>query len=468
MIILFNAIKENLKLTLPILLTRLLGVTSNLIAMILIAKLGPEALSASALVMSIFSVCVLLVMAFSFSVCALIAGAYSSQNTKKIGAIIVSSLFLNTLLAIPFMVFFNYITPLLIWLHQPPRVAHLVGEYFQGMLIGYLPLLWASILEQVFVGVRKPRYIVYLSLISLFVMPALSALFIFGKWGFPALGMLGAGYAVSVMSIISLLYLFGICTLKQWHLKYYLFRLQDKWDVACIKKLYQLGWPIALQFSGEFLAYTLITLMMGWLGVIALAAQQVILQFTVVSVMIPTSVSQATAVLVGQASGRKDDKLIKYHVNIALMIVSILMGLVAFLYIGIPKTLIQIYLAIDDPQNHTILTLTTTLLIITALSQCFDGIRNVLSGAYRGLQATKTPMLIGTLTLWLVSIPLAYYLGFILHYGAIGVRWGFTIGIIAGAGLLALSWYGWAAAGNSAKMIMSDCHESLSVDGEVG
>jgi multidrug resistance protein, MATE family len=438
---LLNAIKENIKLTFPILLTRLLGITSNLIAMILIAKLGTEALSASALIMGVFSVCVLLVMSFSFSVCAVIAEACGSHTDDRVGAIIISSIFLNTLIAIPFMLFFYYISPILIWINQPPQVAYLVGLYFHGMIIGYLPMIWASILEQFFIGIGKPRYIVYLSIISLFVMPLLSYLFMFGKGWFPALGMLGAGYAVSIMAVSSLLYLLAIVVTKRWHKKYNLFTLDRKLDFSLVKKLYYLGWPIAFQFAGEFIAYTFITIMMGWLGVIALAAQQVILQFTTVIVMIPTSVSQATAVLVGQARGRHDEKLISYHVNIALAIVSILMGIVALIYLSIPEILIRIYLVIDHPKNTSILTLTTTLLAITALSQCFDGVRNVLAGAYRGLQETKTPMLMGTMTLWLISLPLAYYLGFVLHQGAIGVRWGFTIGIICGTGLLALCWY---------------------------
>lgn len=437
---LFNAIKSNLQLSVPILLTRLLGVASNMIAMILIAKLGTTALSASALVMGIFSVCVLLVMAFSFSVCAIVSEACGSGNNGRVGDIVKDSIVLNTLLAIPFMVIFYHISTILIWLHQPPQVAYLVGQYFRGMTIGYLPLIWASIFEQFLVGIGKPKYIVYLSIMGLLVMPFLSYVMIFGCYGYSAWGMLGAGYAVSISSIISLMFLIVLIVTKQWHLQYKLFSLRDKFDFSLMKKLYQLGWPIALQFCGEFLAYMLITLMMGWLGIIALAAQQVILQFTTIVVMIPTSVSQATSVLVGQALGRRDEMLVKYQVNIALIVVSILMGLVALIYICIPEILTHIYLENNDSHNGDILVLTKTLLAITALSQCFDGVRNVLSGAYRGLQQTKIPMLIGTVSLWLISIPLAYYLGFVVHDGAVGVRWGFTIGVIVASALLALSW----------------------------
>jgi MATE family multidrug resistance protein len=438
---LLSTIKENLILTLPILLTRLLGITSNLIAMILIAKLGTDALSASALMMGIFSVCVLLVMAFSFSVCAIISEACGSNNNIRVGKILFSSIFLNSLLAIPFMCFFYYISPILVFLHQPPHVSYLVGLYFHGMMIGYLPLLWANVIEQFFVGIKHPRYILYLSTISLFIMPLLTHLLMFGSDAYPALGMYGAGLAVSMMSFISFFYLLAVVIFKRWHVKYHLFGLWTKLDVVLMKKLYQLGWPIALQFSGEFLAYIFITIMMGWLGVAALAAQQVILQFTTVIVMIPASVSQATAVIVGQVRAKHTEKLISYHVNVSLIIVSFLMGMVALLYLSIPEHLINIYLENNNANNAQILTLASALLAITAFSQCFDGVKNVLAGAFRGLQETKIPMMIGMLTLWVISIPLAYYFGFILHQGAIGVRLGFTIGIACGAILLWVCWY---------------------------
>ena len=81
------------------------------------------------------------------------------------------------------------------------------------------------------------------------------------------------------------------------------------------------------------------------------------------------------------------------------------------------------------------------MLCITAISQCFDGVRNVLAGAYRGLQETKTPMFVGTIALWFLSIPIAYYLGFIMHDGAVGVRWGFTMGVIIATVVLSVMWY---------------------------
>lgn len=438
---LLNDIKQNLRLTFPILLTRLLGIASNLIVMVIIARLGETALSASALVMSIFSVCILLVMAFGFSVCAVIAQANAHRQPQQVGDVVRSSLMLNTLLGIPFLAVFYFMTPLLNALHQPPEVSRLVGLYFYGLIPGYLTMLWAGVLEQFLIGISKPRYLVYLSILNIAIMPLTSYALVFGVGSLPAMGMLGAGYAVSLSAFASLFFLLGLIILKRWHVHYQLFSFAQATHHTMMKKLAQLGWPIALQFAGEFAAYTLMTLMMGWIGLIALAAQQILMQFVSVTVMIPTSVSQATAVLVGQARGTEPAR-INACVNSAILIVLSMMIVIGIAYLVFPEALANIYLEGKVSQREAILSLTTTFLAITALSQCFDGVRNVLAGAYRGLQQTKTPMLIGTASLWLISLPLAYIAGFMLHGGAIGIRLGFMAGVIIATLALLIRWYG--------------------------
>lgn len=436
---LLNTIKENLRFTLPILTSRLLGILSNLIAMMLIARLGVDALSASALIMGIFSLCVLLVMCFGFSVCALVAEADSKNDLFQVGQILTSALTLSTVLACPFIFFFLFIADILIFLHQPPHVAELVGLYFKALLLGYIPMIWASIFEQYFVGMGRAKIMVWVSLLNIVLMPALSYALIFGQLGLPKLEMFGAGLAASITALFILTFLGTLFVLQHAAIANKINFI--KINFICIKKISSLGWPIAIQFAGEFLAYTLLTIMMGWIGTIALAAQQIILQFTTIVVMIPTSVAQATAVLVGKSYGHNSNTiLIRHQVYGALLLVNILLLIVGLLYWLIPSHLISIYIENESKHYHAIVSMAVTLLGITAVSQFFDGIKNVLSGALRGLQDTNQPMLICLGTLWLIGMPLAYTLGFKFNLGAIGLRIGFAFGVVSGAVLLLFYW----------------------------
>jgi len=117
------------------------------------------------------------------------------------------------------------------------------------------------------------------------------------------------------------------------------------------------------------------------------------------------------------------------------------MLLIGLVYVLMPSILAHIYIDIDNPHNAETLALVKVFFIITAISQCFDGIRNVLAGAYRGIQETKTPMRVSISMLWIFTMPFAYFLGFTLHGGAVGIRWGFAIGMILASCLLAKYWY---------------------------
>lgn len=433
-----QAIKQNLSLSLPILCTRLIGVASNLIAMIFVARLGTTALSASALVSSIFSLCFLVVLAFSFPVCALIAVANGGQKPAAVGHILFASLVLNSALALPCLIFFWHIDHVLIFLHQSSAIATCVASYFHGLCFGYLPMIWAAIFEQFFIAIQRPRYLISLSIFSLALMPLLSQWLIFGGFGLSAHGMFGAGLAMSLTSLIGIVVIFSLILSQGLHERYHLF--SARLEMQLIKKLYQLGWPIALQYGIEFTAYVVINVMTGWIGVIALAAQQMMMQFTSIIVMLPTSLAQATTALVAQALGKKDSLTIQSHVKAAICLALASMGCIAVSLIIFPGIFIHVYLPKTNSQYALIYPLAKTLLLILAISQCFDALKNVLIGAYRGVQESKLPMWLNSSALWLLSIPLAYYFGFIQHWGAVGIRFGFSIGVAVATIVLIYKW----------------------------
>lgn len=436
-----NSMKELIQLSLPILLTRLLGMSSHFLMMIMIAHQGKMALSASALLMGISSITTLLILSFNFSICALIAEAIGKKNNEEVANIIFSSLILNTLLSLLCFIFFYYIPDFLLWMHQEKMMIDLTSSYFRGMMFGFIPMMWTNVLEQFLIGLNKPKYIMYLSLLNLLLAPLLTMIFMNGYFGMVPLGMLGAGYGISVVSFINLLYFICIIFRKQWHRKYHLLCGHVILKFSHIKKLFYLGWPIALQYIGELSAYFFMTIMMGWVSVDALAAQQIILQLMSIIIMIPMSISQAVSVRVAYAKGIQEQDQIYSQVDASLILVILLMGLVAGLYFLMPQLLIKIYLDVTEMNNHPLISLTMTLLYLTALGQGIDAIKQVLVGAYRGIQETKIPMLINTGAVWLISVPSAYFIAFNLKSGAIGIRLGFILGTIVGTSFLAMFWY---------------------------
>lgn len=419
--------KVNLTLTIPILLTRLLGIASNFIVMLFLARLGTAALSASAIIMSVFSISVVLVLAFTFSLPSVFAQATMTQ--LPLYPYIQHAWLLITLVGLPFALGYWYIDTFLLFLQQNSWVVKLVKDYFHVFLIGYFPLLWSAVLEQLYVGCNKAMYIVYLSLFNLILNTLCSHWLIFGGLGVMPLGMQGAGLAVSIAAWMN----FIILLLLEKRLLTHAFNYQRQ----VMRQIIRLGFPLFIQYGGELLAYASMTIMMGWLSITALAAQQILIQLTAIIMMFPMSVGQATAILVSKATYQDEQTNI---IKVSLIIICCCMFVIGLGFVLCPNQLTQLYLNASSHSQDDINKLLHLLLCLAAVTQLFDGMRQVIAGAYRGVNNTQLPALVNILALWLVSIPCAYGFAFLLHLGAVGIRVGYAIGVIIAALYLLWGW----------------------------
>jgi MATE family multidrug resistance protein len=211
-----------------------------------------------------------------------------------------------------------------------------------------------------------------------------------------------------------------------------LFENHVKQTGKSLLRMFTVGWPISVQMGGEMLSFTTTTLMIGWISISALAAAQIVNQYSFLILVPIFSLSQASGILVGRACGAKqfhDVKALSYASMLLTLFISVIVG---GIFIFNAKHLIAFYIDIHSPANAETLHLALVLFFIVAFSQMLDGLRNVLIGILRGLLDTRIPMIIGLFNIWIIGIPLAYVLGFVYHQGIIGVALGNLIGLVIG------------------------------------
>lgn len=146
--------------------------------------------------------------------------------------------------------------------------------------------------------------------------------------------------------------------------------------------------------------------------------------------VITLGLSQALSILVGEAYGNNNGNLIKEYIMSAMVILTAFFIAVLILFFTIPNYLINIFMTTSDAGNQEIIHLAIYFFIISALTLFIDGIRNLLSGALRGMRDSKTPMNVGVYCLWLISLPLSFVIAFYCNGGPIGLRIGFMSGFI--------------------------------------
>jgi MATE family multidrug resistance protein len=188
------------------------------------------------------------------------------------------------------------------------------------------------------------------------------------------------------------------------------------------------------------------TYMMGHFGVVALAASQVVSQYSLLVVMISLGLTQALSILISKAYGEHNVKLIKMYLYASMLILLCVFSVVGIIFSFFPKELITFY-ANNQSIDSQLIYLGSVFFVINAFFLIADGMRNLLSGALRGLHDFHAPMRIGILTLWLFSLPASYIVGFILHGGPIGLRIAFTSGFVIAAAIL------WARMHHSLKVM---------------
>lgn len=430
-----------IQLALPMAGTQLITMGSGFLCMTMLAQLGHNVLAASALIFSISMAIILIGMSLLFSLSILVGHAYGAKDFLGVGTLVQHGWLLAIILSIPIMIIFWNIYPILVFFGQEKFISQIVQEFFRANIWRATPILLAVCNQQLCYGVHKQKIDMIANLIGIVVLVCSSYLLIFGKWGFPHLGVAGFGYATALQAWFYFLFttacLYFIPDFNRFHL--FQFRLHHNWQTLAY--LFKTAWPISLQINGEMFSFLISATFIGWLGTESLAAYQVLLQYNFLIVIPIFALSQASGILIGQAYGSKKFMDIR-KLGLGSLRISVVITLIAaMILILFPKMLASVYLDVNNPANAATVHLIILLFLILAFAQFLDGIRNVLTGALRGQLDTRFPMIIGLVSLWLIGMPLGYLFAFPLHGGVIGIISGWTVGILIGTIVLTYRWH---------------------------
>lgn len=428
---------------LPISASMLVNMVISFAVTIMTAQLGKDFLAAGALAMPTFITIMTLIATIFYALGILISHQKGNDASApfKIGELVKSGFWLALVLAIPANILFLNADKLLILMKEDPHLVALLHGYFQFAGLTMIPTLIGAVIFQFFAGIGKPRL---MFLVSLFSMPAaivLSYGLILGRFGFPPLGLTGITCATFIVQSMVCFCLIIFMLLHKEMQKYAIFskKFLPKW--ALFKAIFVLGFPIGIQFGAEVAAMAMATYLMGHFGTMALASRQIVLQYSLLVVMLVLGLSQAVSMLTSKAFANRDNELIKQYILSGMVILVFLFIAVFLLFVIFPHWLMSFFINIADPRNASMVHLTIQLFIVSAILVLIDGARNVLSGALRGLHDSKAPMKIGVLCLWLISLPVCYWAGFILHGGPVGLSAGFLSGFLLAVVLLGLRIY---------------------------
>jgi MATE family multidrug resistance protein len=424
------------RLAIPVVMAELGWVTMGLVDTLMVGPLGAEAIGAVGLGSSVFMGVVVFAMGLLLGMDTLVSHAFGAGQLDECHRWLVHGTALAVLLTFPLTGLLWWVTRSLEALGLEPAVLELTRPYLDVVNWSVLPLLLYAAFRRYLQGMGVVRPVM-IALISANIVNAIfNWVLIFGKFGAPALGVAGAAWATVGSRVAMSGFLLAVIVYREWGVRPGLFEtpLRIEWD--WMRRLVGLGAPAAAQLTLEVGVFAASTTLAGRLPAVALAAHQIAINIAAFTFMVPLGVSSAGAVRVGHAIGRRDPDGAARAGWTALFLGAGFMSLAAAAFVLVPHLLVGAF-----TTDARVLTMGATLLTIAAVFQLFDGLQGVATGVLRGLGDTRTPMIWNLVGHWFIGLPLGYTLCFTLGYGAFGLWWGLSSGLIICGVALLLTWH---------------------------
>ncbi|MFI6800386.1 MATE family efflux transporter [Streptosporangium canum] len=422
----FQESRKLAALALPLALTQLAQVALTTTDTVMMGLLGTEALAAGGLAIVLFNqlrtMGVGLVTGLGNQVAA--ASARGGERSE-LRDLVRAGMALATLAGVAGALLMVGLGHLLAWLGQDPRVIELARPMLLALAPGLVPCLWFQVIRQFTVGMRRPKALVWITVVSIAVNAGLNWVLIH------PFGLAGVGLATALVYLLSFLALYAI-TRRDPVLAPML--ALDAWRVRPdrLRGLVRLGVPIAATYGSEAGFFSVVALLMGSFGAAALAAHTAVNQLVYIVFQVSVGLSHAASISVsgevavdGYGSAARVGRTALVHGALVATVIAVV-------YLFLPEAVLRPFLDADPAA----LAVAADLLVVAAVLQYFDSAQNIGVGLLRGLDDTRSGFRMTLIGYWAVGLPAAWLLGHVAGAGPVGAWVGLLAGLAVTAFLL--------------------------------
>ena len=399
-------------------------------------------LAALVLGSTLFFVLFIMGAGFSAAIMPLVASAEAQGDQMRVRRVTRMGFWLSALYGVLVLPAFWWSSPLLQALGQNLSLAEEAQRYLRIAGFAIVPALLMMVVKSYLAALEKTQVVLWITLACVGLNGVLNYALIFGHWGAPALGIQGAAIA---SLLVNFALFFGVAiyaakTVAEHALFHRLWRLD--WDV--FGAVARLGVPIGVTSLAETGLFAASAIMMGWLGTVPLAAHGIAMQLTSATFMIHLGLSNTATIRAGNALGRRDEAHLRRGAWAVTWVALAVVAGTVYAFLAHPRALIELFLDAGESNRDRIVQTGTMLLGVAALFQLVDSVQAMALGLLRGVHDAGAPMVIAAVSYWVIGIPAAYYMGFVLQWHGVGVWLGLVVGLAVAAGLLMARFWWWS------------------------
>ncbi|MGB6407854.1 MAG: MATE family efflux transporter [Planococcus donghaensis] len=417
------------KIVFPILVTQVAMYMVTFFDIYMTSRYGTEDLAGVSIGSSFWVPVYIGLAGILMSITPIVAQLMGAKKKEQVKQAVQQGIYLSLLLAtIVFAFFYFGIDLLLALMNLEPAVADVASRYIQAMSIGLIPLFAYTTLRSYIDALGATRVTMVISLLSTPINILFNYLLIFGKFGFPELGGVGAGLASAITYWLILAIAVWIIHTRNPFSVYGIFRQWPKLSLSRWIEISRIGVPIGISIFVETSIFSAVTFMLAAYGTYTIAAHQIALNFTSLLYMLPLSISMGATILVGYEVGAKRFRDARQYSWLSVFTAVTFSFVSACILYFMRAEIAALYTS--DP---VVIELAVQFLVFAALFQLSDAIQAPVQGALRGYKDVNITFIMAVISYWVIGLPCGYLLANYTDFGAFGYWIGLIVGLTAGA-----------------------------------
>lgn len=420
--------KRNLKVAGPIVLSQVGTSIVQLVDTFMVGRLGTAQLAAVSFATAVFMMGMVFANGLVMSATPIIGQLFAGNNRNKIKTVIINQLVYATGVGTVIMAVLLCTRYFMPHMGQGEEVLEYAVPYFIVVAVSLLPNIIFLSIKQIFEGLGNTAVAMIITVIANVVNIIFNYLLIFGKCGFPEMGMLGAGVSTLLSRILMPVMFFGYLYFKDNWKAYFSGLRLSMLSRTQIKELFVVGMPIAFHMVMEMAAFGISAIIMGWFGAEAQASHQIASNISSLLYMVVLGVSAATTIRVSHQYGARDYYAMRMAANASIHICLLANTIMGSLIIIFRENIAMLF-----SQDPEVIRIGSQLIVMAGIFQVSDGMQTVGAGILRGLKDVQITMYVAFLAYIVINLPLGYTLAFVANVGPIGIWVGFIVGLSTAA-----------------------------------
>ncbi len=371
----------------------------------------------------------------------LCAIAEGSGRKKAAGVAVKQGIFISAVASVPAMAVIWNLDIVLAWTGQDPLVVELSRPFLKFVAFSVPAVLFFSVLRSFVVALSRPKIVMHITIWAVPANYGLTWWLVNGGFKVPALGLAGAGIAMTLVSwtmfLVLLIHVYTTDDLRGYGVFF------DRWNFnfKVCREIMVLGMPVAGLVVLEAAMFTVVSVLAGVIDAETLAAYQIAQAWFGIPFVIAMGIAEATMVRVAHGTGQGNWQGVRNSGLLGMLCGCLILAAMIIFPLGLNDLIISFFISQEDPGYWAVSALAAKFLFIAALFQVFDGLQAIAARALRGLKDSLVPFWIAGFGYWIIGICGGVLLAFALDLQGVGLMWGIAMGLCTTGILLAIRFH---------------------------